>query len=473
MRKLTIEEFIEKARKIHDNKYDYSKVEYISNKTKVKIICPIHGEFWQTPKNHMNGQGCPECGKEKASTWSQNNYQHFIDESQTRFGEIYNFPHIESEYINSHSKVTIQCKKCGNVFSKIAGDHLTSKSGGCLKCRNFKKKNNPSSVKKTQRRLKIDIETIQQRIFDLCGDKLIYDISEYKNTNKPITFKCTECGQEFKRDVNALMYNPTCPNCNGKPRNRKYDNDEFIKLANEIHGNKYDYSETIYELSDKKITVICHELDIFGNEHGKFYVTPHAHIGTMKSGCPKCSKKHKKTTEEFIAESNWLHDFAYDYSKTDYINATTPVCIICPEHGEFYQKPNCHLNGSGCPTCKQSKTERKLKKLFKQENIDFISQYKCEWLGRLSLDFYIPELKIGIEVQGLQHYRPVAYWGGEDNFQKIIERDKLKKSLCNQNDVKLIYYSELNIDLPPGTITNVSDLLKLIENEKENLLITK
>lgn len=57
------EDFIKRAQKIHENKYDYSKVEYVNNRTKVKIICPIHGEFLQTSDKHLRGAGCPSCCK--------------------------------------------------------------------------------------------------------------------------------------------------------------------------------------------------------------------------------------------------------------------------------------------------------------------------------------------------------------------------------------------------------------------------
>lgn len=62
MKKLTTEEFIEKARKVHGDTYDYSKVTYTDSKTKVCIICSIHGKFWQTPAKHLQGQGCKQCG---------------------------------------------------------------------------------------------------------------------------------------------------------------------------------------------------------------------------------------------------------------------------------------------------------------------------------------------------------------------------------------------------------------------------
>ena len=126
--------FIERARKIHGDKYDYSKVEYVNRDTKVCIICPIHGEFWQRPHNHLHGQGCPDCGKKYAQEWQKNNYATFIKSSKERFGDIYSFPNIEQEYENSHSKVTIKCNKCGNEFVKIACDHITSPNGGCQHC---------------------------------------------------------------------------------------------------------------------------------------------------------------------------------------------------------------------------------------------------------------------------------------------------------------------------------------------------
>ena len=65
MKKITTEEFINRARKVHGNKYGYSKVEYKNAHTKVCIICPIHGEFWQIPNDHLNGCGCPKCKIDK------------------------------------------------------------------------------------------------------------------------------------------------------------------------------------------------------------------------------------------------------------------------------------------------------------------------------------------------------------------------------------------------------------------------
>ncbi len=79
---LTTEEFIKKAKEIHGDKYDYSKVEYTSTNDKVCIICPEHGEFWQRPHNHLKGQGCPKCsGKFKTDT------EYFIEKAKKIHGE--------------------------------------------------------------------------------------------------------------------------------------------------------------------------------------------------------------------------------------------------------------------------------------------------------------------------------------------------------------------------------------------------
>ena len=83
----------------------------------------------------------------------------------------------------------------------------------------------------------------------------------------------------------------------------------------------------------------------------------------------------------------------------------------------------------------------------KNNKIDFIQQAnksKFEWLGSLSLDFYLPQYNIAIECQGGQHFQPIEHFGGEKEFEIIRERDIRKYNLCNEKGIKIIYYS--NID---------------------------
>ena len=111
--------------------------------------------------------------------------------------------------------------------------------------------------------------------------------------------------------------------------------EEFIKKAKEIHGNKYDYSKVEYKNTSTKVCIIC-------PEHGEFWQTPNHHL--QGHGCPKCKnekirKRHTHNITIFIEKARKVHGDKYDYSKAEYINASTKVCIICPEHGEFWQTP--------------------------------------------------------------------------------------------------------------------------------------
>ena len=128
------EKFLAKAKETHNGKYTYSNFVYVNNTTKGYITCPIHGDFLQTPKNHMNGQGCPICGKEYAKNCRKNNFENFLTTAKERFKNNFSYPYIEEEYENSHSKITIRCNTCGNTFVKIACDHIASPNGGCNVC---------------------------------------------------------------------------------------------------------------------------------------------------------------------------------------------------------------------------------------------------------------------------------------------------------------------------------------------------
>ena len=120
--------------------------------------------------------------------------------------------------------------------------------------------------------------------------------------------------------------------------------DDFIREASGIHNNKYDYSKTNYIKTKMKIEIIC-------PIHGSFWQTPNNHL-SQKQGCPKCGGTKKITTEEFISKANLSQDYLYNYSKSNYVNNKTKIEIICDKHGSFWQTPQDHLKGSGCPKCK-------------------------------------------------------------------------------------------------------------------------
>ena len=101
-------------------------------------------------------------------------------------------------------------------------------------------------------------------------------------------------------------------------------------------------------------------------------------------------------TKIFIEKALAIHGNKYDYTKTKYVNSQTKVCIICPEHGEFWQDVSHHLNGHGCPKCNQSVLEKDIIKLLENNNIEYDYNKRYKFLNNLQLDFYIPKFKVAI-----------------------------------------------------------------------------
>jgi len=379
MKKLTTEQFIEKARQVHGDKYDYSQSVYVNTRTPICIICPEHGEFKQTPNMHLQGNGCPKCFNEKRGNTTRMTTEEFVKRAREIHGDKYDYS--KTIYKNIMTKVRIICPEHGE-FKQTPNDHLNGKKN-CPKCAHM----------------------------------------SYKKTTE-----------------------------------------EFIEEAKKIHGDKYDYSKSVYSGKDKKIIIVC-------PEHGEFKQTPHSHL--QGKGCPKCANKlnglkKRLTNEEFISKANTLHGNKYDYSKVEYKTTDTPVCIICPEHGEFWQTPHNHIGQKqGCPKCSKSHMEKEISQLLTENNIRFEEQKKFPWLKYkkpLSLDFYLPEYDIVIECQGEQHFVKMRYITETDEkFERVKERDKIKKELCEKHGLRVLYYSTaFKSDF---LISDKNKLLKIIKNE--------
>ena len=392
MKKLTKEEFIEKAKCIHGDRYDYSKVDYINNRTKVCVICKKHGEFWQQANSHLRGEGCPICKGENISKKKSLTKEEFIKKARKVHGNKYDYSKVE--YKNSSSKVCIICPQHGE-FWQTANTHL--QGSGC-----------PS-----------------------CAFKLLSNVHTGKNKS------------------------------GGYPKLTK---EEFIEKAKRIHGNKYDYSKVEYVNNKTKVCIIC-------PIHGEFWQKPNAHLSGF--GCYKCGReamslKQTKNTELFIEEAKKIHSDKYDYSKVKYTTGDKKVCIICPQHGEFWQTPYSHLQGQGCPICNESHLERDIRTLLNENSINFIQRATKEdipWIGRQHLDFYLPEHNIAIECQGRQHFESDKFFGSDKGFYEQVKRDYKKLKKCIEHRVKVLYYTDPSFKALYDVITNKEEIIQLIKNE--------
>lgn len=121
---------------------------------------------------------------------------------------------------------------------------------------------------------------------------------------------------------------------------------DFIAKAKDFHGDKYDYTKTIYNGANEKVIITC-------KIHGDFSQLPTSHY---KTGCYDCGietskEKQRKNISKFLLEANKIHENKYNYDKTIYVNSKTNIIINCKEHGDFLQTPDAHINGKGCPKC--------------------------------------------------------------------------------------------------------------------------
>lgn len=125
-RRASKEEFIKRARLVHGDKYDYSKVEYVNKETKVTITCPLHGDFYQRPGSHLANCGCNKCGEYRTRLTQDE----FILKAKQKHGNRYNYDKVS--YVNNKTPVVIICPKHGEVkqkpFNHLAGN-------GCYKCK--------------------------------------------------------------------------------------------------------------------------------------------------------------------------------------------------------------------------------------------------------------------------------------------------------------------------------------------------
>ena len=137
---------------------------------------------------------------------------------------------------------------------------------------------------------------------------------------------------------------------------RKLTQAEFVFRAKAIHGDKYDYSNSIYVNSASKLIVTCFK-------HGDFLISPQSHIMGHCRGCCKCGydsvrKKKSYSHDKYMSMVNKVHGDYYDYSKTIYTSSENKIVVTCKEHGDFKIDASAHLYGVGCRKCAHKRSAK-------------------------------------------------------------------------------------------------------------------
>jgi hypothetical protein len=342
-KKYTTESYIETVKKIHGERYDYSKVIYRGALKEITILCRFcNREFNQKASSHLK-HGCTYCGQHYFRTKDD-----LIREATEKFGDQFIYDKVEFKKLTD--VITIGCKKCNKYFQKSVRDFLRTVHG-CVNC-------NPA------RRVTSDmfIEIAQ----NIHGDKYEYSDCGYLSMSDDVKIFCFACNEYFIQRASAhTSQKQGCMNCSIKIRgiSLKYTRETFIEKAKEVHGLKYDYDSVEYVNSSTPVEIYCNKCNKFFNQ------TPQVHLSN--SGCRVCSfnqanEKQTKSVDIFIEELYSIFGDKYDYDYIKYINNYTKVTLKCNTCNKFFHKrPTTLLNGIGC-ICH---TKRKH---YSQEAIDWL-----------------------------------------------------------------------------------------------------
>ena len=408
---------------MHGDKYCYSKVVYINNITPVCIICSIHGEFYQTPKKHLCGQGCPKCAGTKRSSKEE-----FIEKANKIHDNKYDYSKVV--YTNNREKVFVICPEHGE-FWVTPHNHL--KGRGCPECGKIKRvetwriSNNKPKQEIVRQPKKTAYErglNFVRKAKEIHNDYYTYYPEEYVNNSIKIKISCPEHGDFYQTPANHLK-GKGCPECaKNKIRNsRLLVTKAFIEKAKAVHGDKYDYSKSVYIDAHTSLTIIC-------PKHGEFQQTPNDHL--RGSGCQKCVGCEKITVEFFKRRANEIHNNYYSYDLiTEIKNNRNKVKIICPIHGVFEISVGNHLRGHTCPSCSNNKSqpEEEILAMLTSLNLNCMKRDR-DILNGKELDIYIPSEKLAIEYDGL-------LWHSEKyRTENRYHLNKLEE--CNKQGIRLI-----------------------------------
>lgn len=213
-KKKTVAQFIDQARKIHGNLYNYDEARYFGDSTKINIICLNHGGFLQKPTKHLIGQGCPKCANKKVNKSRTKSQESFVNDVIKIHGNLYAYDNVN--YINNHTKINITCSKHGD-FLQIPQAHLNGQ--GCPRCNGNKKKTTK--------------EFIDEAI-KIHGDSYTYNNVQYFNNFTKVNILCKEHG-DFLQSPWKHLNGQGCPKCISIVSEKEI---EFLNILNIISRQK-------------------------------------------------------------------------------------------------------------------------------------------------------------------------------------------------------------------------------------------
>ena len=459
--KLTKEEYVAKARAKWGDAYDYSESVYVAGLSPITIRCIKHNHYFTVQAgNHISTKqrrfsgGCPICAQERlsaaralrensimaqikkirASKPKKTSQEIFIEKAKAQYPD---YDYSKVEYKGRDTAVTLICPKHGE-FAIRPRTLLSKEKGkqphGCWECCGMKKPALNNS------------EMFKEKVLALYDEKYVFHWEDYKCKTSLIRVECKLHG-EHKVSVYSILHGGACCYCNG----RLYPKD-WIKNAKAVHGDKYIYDES--KPPRIKSDRIRYKCPIHGWQETRY----DCHVD-LKCGCPVCAGyPNKLSTEQ--RKAHWVKrckkksNDRFDYSQFIYVNNDTKGLVTCKEHHYSYMiDPWMHLRGAGgCPFCTGSEGEVHIRTWLENHHVNFVPQYSipnenlfCK-RKHLMVDFYLPDYRMFIEMNGEQHYKNIAYFHQDSwTFEDQQIRDESLRQYSKRHNVRLlvIKYDEI------------------------------
>lgn len=349
------------------------------------------------------------------------------------------------EYIYSTVKIMFHCNICGNEWMTTPSRIISG--NGCPNCAIISNR--------------ISKEEILNRIYKNGSNKHLELLGDVSTLLSKVKVICLDCKNEWEttprviiKATNLNKDKKYCPFCNQK---NKKSHEDFLKEMSDV--NKSIKIVGKYQSRNKKVECFCKEC--------KFTWRASATHLLNKHGCPNCATKLRNEkltvttieslTKDFLElENNILPIGNYDVK-------TRKVDCKCLKCNTMWRGNVSNIkSGHGCPECNKNKSrlEDSTEKYLIENDIEYIKQYRfydCRNVLPLPFDFYLKDLNICIECDGLQHEKPVDIFGGKEQFEIQKRNDSIKDKYCTENNIKLIRIKHSELLLIKDIIKNIKE----------------
>lgn len=419
--------FIERAKALWGDSFDYSDLEYTNGKQPCYITCPKHGRFRvgmaqnHILKNPKFRTGCPYCGtdngvcdsrlasKRKAKREVEKALQ--AEERKRKINERKRM--LEGHRLKSGKKKLEEVKQYlvdKGYDLRAASPQKICSLYGSLKATPYNEKRHAEKVRKEAERKNVAKANIE------------------------------------KREVRMF--------------------DWYMSQAKAIHGDKYDYSKAYFSRNRKNSVTYLYMNNIICPIHGSFSQRADVHV-KQQCGCPKCGNNTNAMSNEerkkmWVKRCRKKFNNRFDYSRFEYVNNDTKGIVVCREHKHaFLIDPWTHLRGAGgCPYCSGSIGEVYIRTWLENHHVNFDAQYRipnnnplCK-RKHLRVDFFLSDFNIIVEMNGQQHYQYVRcfhtkHWSLKD--QQI--RDDTLRDYCKKKKITLLEIKYDQIEQIPDILS--------------------